>query len=373
MYENKFFKILCFLIVSSVLFSAFALSSFAAGGNLIVDNMQQWTTITNTYDTAPSIVYSQPLNSITTPSSSIQNELFLKSKSVASANIYAGHTYKLSFDVKGDFSKCKLYIFTCLNGQWNSQNGQGVTELGSVYSNMSNFTTFSASFVPSQLYSSGSVTTIYIGLEFLQQTSGSTTLYIRNISLIDTDDDAGFWSTLWNKLNDILSYLNGVLSNIQDGFSNLASWLTNVKDGIVNGLSTALNNVKTAITNAISGIQQWFVDLGDNISEFFDTLRDYILYFQHPVDLDENGVPVDEYGEPIYENIFDIPDFFETLDDWISDLEQAKSDVESGASAGIQAFENTIVPFTSILNRVPVLTVFITFALSIIVIKKVIG
>lgn len=222
-------------------------------------------------------------------------------------------------------------------------------------------------------------------------------LGMSDITLRDLDDDTGFFESIINWIrtvaNDITSGVTSLVNsisnlgtNIGSWFTNLgnnistwlttlgnniSTWLTNVKDGIVN----KLQSVQTAITNAIDGIQQWFVNLGNRIGEFFTMLKNYILYFQHPVTLNADGVPVDANGNPVYTNPFEdtLQSVSDTLDDWFDSLDDFILTIQS-VNVQITGYLQT---FTNIFNRfnagVPIMGVIITLALIVIVIKKIMG
>ena len=200
-----------------------------------------------------------------------------------------------------------------------------------------------------------------------------------DIYLQALNDNTAILGSILNWLSNIYNSVSSVASSVVSGVSNslsnlgnnISTWLTTVKDGIVN----KLQNVQTAITNAIDGIQQWFVNLGNRIGEFFTMLKNYILYFQHPVTLNSDGVPVDSNGNPVYTNPFEdtLQSVSDTLDDWFDSLDDFILTIQS-VNVQITGYLQT---FTNIFNRfnagVPIIGVIITLALIVIVIKKIMG
>lgn len=211
-------------------------------------------------------------------------------------------------------------------------------------------------------------------------------LGISDITLRDLDDDTGFFESIINWIRTVANDITSLGTSIGNWFSNLSTtiggyfttlgnnlntWLTGVKDGIVN----KLQSVQAAITNAIDGIEQWFIELGNDIGDFFTMLKNYILYFQHPVTLNADGVPVDGNGNPVYTNPFDdtLDSVSDTLDDWFDSLDDFILTIQS-VNVQITGYLQT---FTNIFNRfnagVPIMGVIITLALIVIVIKKIMG
>lgn len=81
------------------------------------------------------------------------------------------------------------------------------------------------------------------------------------ITLINLDDDTGL-------LESILNWLSRIYHSIAGGTDREGVTHTGIVQGIVN----ALTNVKNAIVNAIDGIEQWFIDLKDNIVDGLKSL-----------------------------------------------------------------------------------------------------
>lgn len=223
-------------------------------------------------------------------------------------------------------------------------------------------------------------------MEYGSQYSSNNEFLISAITLVNLDDDTGFFESIiaWiqqvannitnigtNIVNKLTNVSSNIVSSVSTLGSNLNTWLGDVKDGIVN----KLQNVQTAITNAIDGIQQWFINLGQQIGDFFTMLKNYILYFQHPVTLNADGVPVDSNGNPVYTNPFStlLSSITDTLDEWFDDLDNFILSIQSTN----QQITSYLTTFTNIFNRfntgVPLISVILTLALIIIVIRKILG
>lgn len=199
-----------------------------------------------------------------------------------------------------------------------------------------------------------------VRLEFIwtSTTYGAINYYIsEDIYLNDNDDEDGL-------LHSIIEWLRDIRDKLVNGFSNLGLTITN-----------KLQSVQSAITNAIDGIEQWFIDLGEDIGEFFTMLKNYVLYFQHPVTLNSDGVPVDGQGNPVYVNPFTdtLDNITDTLDDVFDDMDDFIAMIQS-VNVQITGYLST---FTAIFNRfntgVPIIGVIIALAMIVIVIRKILG
>lgn len=356
-----FKKIISVFLTVLFLLSCMSVLSFA-DENLIESDLTQWTEL---WSSNPNFTSQGSGKYMVSFSNSSASNVYAYYK-VSNADISISDTYELSFDVWGHFERVNCYVLASFNNQIQQLDG---VELGKIYDDFASsgnaYTTFKTKFVPSNLYDGG-ISSFEVVLMFQIVNTSTTNLWFQNMQLVNVTDEAGFFQSIGDWFSKVYHAIVGGKDSSGNDHLGLAG-------DIGLRFTNIMNNVKNAITNAIAGIQQWFSDLGDRISDFFTMLKNYILYFQNPVIINSDGVPVDEYGEPIYENIFDIPDFFEKLEDWVDDLENARTDVQNGANQGVEKIRLTIAPLTSIISRVPFLTVFITFALAVIVIKKVIG
>lgn len=156
------------------------------------------------------------------------------------------------------------------------------------------------------------------------------------------------------------------------------------KDGFFDGL---LEKIKEFFDNLWDGISQGFADIVDKIQntatvivdgigEFFDTLIDYILYFQHPVELNADGVPINtDTGEPIYTNPFEskleevfakLQEWIDSIDNFITNMNTARDNVTGYMDTGKQLIDGVI-------TGVPIISAVLIFVCGFYVIRKVVG
>lgn len=348
------------------------------------------------------ITYSSGLNTIILPRSTGSTSSYFTYYFYEIEGLRMRDEYEFSFTYMSnnlytyDISAC-LFVLTA--GGSIVQPVSVITTISSPTYN-STYQTYNCRFIPEQLVTVSSGYRLAIGFYFNGANSSSTSssndrCYIKDISLVNLDSNEGFF----NAITNALGYLHLML---EEKFNSLSSWLTNVKDGIVNKLGT----VQTAITNAIDNIQTWLntvktaitdkleavktgiqntlntvktaiTDKLENvkiaIGDFFTMLKNYLLYFKHPVTLNNEGVPVDSQGNPVYMNPFKEPDIFETLDEWVENIQNSKETTEEAAEEGLEHISGVMGIITTLFTRVPFLTIFFGFILAVVIIKKVTG
>lgn len=115
--------------------------------------------------------------------------------------------------------------------------------------------------------------------------------------------------------------------------------------------------------------------IGNAISEFFTMLKNYFLYFQHPVSLDEDGVVLDANGQPIYTNPFGsaLESVKNTFDGWIEDIDTFISDMDESRINVSTYIEKGTSVINEVMSASPILTACIIFAAGFLVIRKVVG
>lgn len=213
------------------------------------------------------------------------------------------------------------------------------------------------------------------------------------IELTNLDDNTGLFNSIleWlqNIRNNIVDGFGNTVSSVSTGFSNLTSSLstffsnlsTSISNGLTavkNGINDKLESVKTAINNKIDSIQTWFINLGDRINEFFEKLKNYLLYFRHPVTL-VNGVPVDSNGNSIYTNPFSskLNNVKSTVDGWIDSINDFIETIDESAdnvSQHLSVFKNVINRFFAAGNTGPALMLgIVVFGVVFVIIRKIIG
>lgn len=167
----------------------------------------------------------------------------------------------------------------------------------------------------------------------------------------------------------------GWLGKILQNFTNLGDRISSFFSGLTDSISDFFSDLKQSIVNQFNNVKQWFVDLGDNIKGFFTSLKNYLLYFEDPVTLDPNGVPIGADGKPVYTNPFasKIDEFEQTINGWLTQIQNFVNQIGSAGSSVSSYIENGSTVVTGVLSAVPVLTALLTFALVLLVVRKVVG
>lgn len=206
------------------------------------------------------------------------------------------------------------------------------------------------------------------------------------ITLEDLDDDSGWFQKIIDAIKSLPEKIGQFFTNlgtqIGDFFTELGNKVTELKNSIKSFFDNLTNNLKQwfkDVGNWFSElgdrIQQFFVDLGEDIGEFFTMLKNYILYFKHPVTLNSDGVLVDEHGKPIYNNPFDdVTDKFKTtVNGWIDTITGFIDNIDSSADSVSEWIVTGSGMINKLFNAVPVLLVLAGFGCAFIVIRKVVG
>lgn len=196
-------------------------------------------------------------------------------------DLHFNHEYKMEFKYKvGYASYTWMYIKLEALG---ANNNVVATQLifSDTPSANNEWKNVSFKFVPdSTITSGGGYSTVQLSIVFEYTVGYSNPCYITShIYLNDEDDNTSLLNTILNWLSKIYHSIaggtdregvnhTGIAAAISTLGSNLSTWLTGVKDGIVN----KLDSVKTSITNAIDGIEQWFIDLKDNLVDGLKSL-----------------------------------------------------------------------------------------------------
>lgn len=166
------------------------------------------------------------------------------------------------------------------------------------------------------------------------------------ISLIDKDDDSGWFQKIINKIEETINNIKQIPEKINQKLAELKN-----------------------------GIGEFFEGLGEDIKGFFEMLKNYLLYFQHPVTLNSEGVLVDENGEPIYTNPFEsaLSDVEETVNVWLADIKQFIEDIDE-SRIEVSGYMETGTGFINdIMSAHPIISACLIFAAAFFVIRKVVG
>lgn len=387
-------KIISFVVVLACLLSSLAVNVYAVNGNLdfYADDLSYYAEY---YDSQNGNFVSLPVTKSIVTFNNIEalklvtpvgnDTRFVDVYNIES--LKADHEYSISFSYAYNYASNARFN---LNLQVLNGNGTVIdSQILYSASGGTNNTWYSVNlnFVPDL----SNVTTGYtmrILFEYVQTSnSGNWTTYLSNyIYFNDNDDDSGWFESIIQWLQNVRDSVSNIGSNIVSALSNLgtniSSWLTNVKDGIVNKLSdviTGINNklesVKISIQNSIDNIQNWFISLGDRISDFFTMLKNYLLYFRHPVTINADGIPVDSSGNPVYTNPFEsaLNSVKSQFDEWIDNINDFIDSIDDSADT----FSTQLSTFKTIFNRfnsaIPFFGSLCLFIVIFFVIRKIIG
>ena len=172
----------------------------------------------------------------------------------------------------------------------------------------------------------------------------------KTVEYTDRTEEPGWLGKILQRFTDLGDRISGFFTNLGN---TIGGFFTDLKDSLV----------------------QKFVDLGNSIGEFFDMLRDYILYFEHPVELDSNGVPIGADGKPVYTNPFasKLDEFKTTVNGWLDTINGFINSIDSSRVAVAGYLSNGSTLINGVLTAVPILSVVLTFAIVFLVVRKVVG
>ena len=259
-------------------------------------------------------------------------------------NFVAGHEYEMQFSAGVNFN-AKYTAFVLFNGEriYESEfSGAGGKAI-------------SFSFVAPD------VVTPYTSVMFVMEIGepynfGSSSsqnacwLLGKTVEYTDRTEEPGWLGKILQRFTDLGNTIGSFFTNLGN---KIGGFFTDLKDSLV----------------------QKFVDLGNSIGEFFDMLRDYILYFEHPVELDSNGVPIGVDGKPVYINPFasKLDEFKTTVNGWLDKINGFINSIDSSCVAVAGYLSNGSTLINGVLTAVPILSVVLTFAVVFLVVRKVVG
>lgn len=188
------------------------------------------------------------------------------------------------------------------------------------------------------------------------------------IIIEDTDDNSGWFQRILNAIKDLPTTIVNAITSIPNAIKGFI-------DNLWQNIKNAFESVGQWFSELGDKIGQWFVDLGDNIKDFFTMLKNYLLYFQHPVTVNDDGVLVGADGQPVYTNPFDGPidKVEETVNSWISKLNDFISSMEDSRVKVSGYLEQGSSVITKVLTAVPILSAVVAFAAGFFVIRKLVG
>lgn len=193
-------------------------------------------------------------------------------------------------------------------------------------------------------------------------------LLSRDIAFNDNTDNPGWLAKIFEKISALGDRIGSFFTDLKD---NISEFFNSLGDRI----SGFFTDLKDNLTEKFNNLKQWFIDLGDSIGEFFEMLKNYLLYFQNPVTLDKDGVPIGADGKPVYTNPFasKIEQFKETVNGWLQQIKDFVAQIDNSGAAVSSYIENGSSIVSGVLTAVPILTAVLTFALVLLVVRKVVG
>lgn len=193
-------------------------------------------------------------------------------------------------------------------------------------------------------------------------------LLSKNIGFNDNTENPSWLGKILEKFTALGDRIGSFFTNLSD---NISEFFSSLGDRI----SGFFTDLKDNLTEKFNNLKQWFIDLGNSIGDFFEMLKNYLLYFQHPVILDEDGVPIGADGKPVYINPFasKIEQFKETINDWLQQINDFVAQIDASSASVSSYIKNGSTIVSGVLTAVPILTAVLTFALVILVVRKVVG
>lgn len=189
-----------------------------------------------------------------------------------------------------------------------------------------------------------------------------------NIEFVDRTDNPNWLQKILNRFTSLGDTIGSFFGSLGDRIS-----------GFFDTVNTKINNFKDNVGSWFSDlketIKQKFVDLGNDIGEFFEKLKNYLLYFQHPVTTNSDGVLIGSDGKPVYTNPFEsaLQKVEDTVYDWLGKISNFLDSMEQSRVDVSGYLENGSALVNGVLKASPALAVCITFAVGFFVIRKVVG
>lgn len=206
--------------------------------------------------------------------------------------------------------------------------------------------------------------------EYSYGSSGQNVRYYisENIEFVDRTDNP-------NWLQKILNRFTSLGDSIGSFFGSLGDRISGFFDTVNTKINDFKNNVSSWFSDLKDTIKQKFVDLGNDIGEFFEKLKNYLLYFQHPVTTNSDGVLIGADGKPVYTNPFEsaLQKVEDTVYDWLGKISNFLDSMEQSRIDVSGYLENGSSLVNGVLKASPALAVCLTFAVGFFVIRKVVG
>lgn len=209
-----------------------------------------------------------------------------------------------------------------------------------------------------------------VGPEFNYGAGGQDVRYYisENLEFFDRTDNPSW-------LAKIKQWFQDLGNKIGNFFSALGDRIGGFFDDLAENIKQKFNDLKSWIDNLGNDIKQWFKKLGEDIGEFFTMLKNYLLYFQHPVTTNSEGVLIGADGKPVYTNPFEnaLQKVENTVYDWLGSISDFLDGIDESRENVAGYLENGTTLVNGVLKASPILSVCVTFAVAFLVIRKVVG
>lgn len=199
------------------------------------------------------------------------------------------------------------------------------------------------------------------------------------IALTDLDDNSSWLERILQAILDIPQKIKHLFTNLSnqigDFFSSLGDKIGGFFRQLGDDIKAKFADLKSWIDNLGENIKQWFIDLGNDIGEFFTMLKNYLLYFQHPVTVNSDGVLIGADGKPVYTNPFNsvIDKVETTVNGWITTIKNFCNSIDENANSVSEWLTTGSSLIQKVIVAVPILAVLVGFGIALIVIRKVVG
>lgn len=381
-------KLLSTILVITTLISAFSYSASASETNVDINQFDEVLMMSDK-DYSSSIVYGTYYNSptginyttITNSNTDYYNADVTKSfYAVNLTNLNVKDEYELKFSYGFRSSQTYKFSVSFLDSNNNilatiyEHNGFGIDDVD-------------VKFTLQNIGAKSNSVKLYIQWIVPKQYHSPFTYLISEIEFINLDDNSNFFDGIFGTIKHIfISIVGGECSDgdyesvglfgkLKEGFTNLGNTIGTFFSDFKQNWDIGIQAIKDKIEDIKNSINSMFIALGDKIGEFFTMLKNYLLYFQHPVTVNSDGVPIGKDGKPVYVNPFSskLKQVTDKINEWLSSLEDFVNSLDV-TKLGIISYLDTFSGiFTSFSNKAPLFTIIITFGLLLIVIKKVVG
>ncbi len=192
--------------------------------------------------------------------------------------------------------------------------------------------------------------------------------FSENLEFTDLTENPTWLQKILKKFTELGDTIGGFFRSLGDRIGGFF-------DDLAESIKGKFNDLKTWIENLGNNIKQWFKDLGEDIGDFFTMLKNYLLYFQHPVTTNSDGVLIGADGKPVYTNPFEnaLQKVEDTVYGWLGSITEFLDGIDESRENVAGYLENGSTLVNGVLKASPILSVCVTFAVAFLVIRKVVG